>query len=174
MHFIEVGFVKCRKCSVAVDAHVMNFTSLLGPRLVTCHWCGATVQTDRIEWWQMRRGAKIWFFVASLIYVILAALLGGLSSRESISLWTTGEMPRGWGLDEPVFWCGAGIWSALIVLIQVYRLKRSLARRHQSEDEPLRRVLLTLQVGGQIKVLALLLLIPAACWAGGWLLRLAG
>ena len=43
-----MGLIKCPSCGCAVDVHVMNFTTLIGPPAVECHWCGKVVETDRM------------------------------------------------------------------------------------------------------------------------------
>jgi hypothetical protein len=168
---IEAELLKCPSCKCAVDVHVLGFTSLLGPQAVLCHWCGTAVRTDRMEWWQMALRAKIWFFFASLFYAVLAYFAGGLSTNSALHLLETGQWRKDWGIDEPSFWLGGGAWASLVVFLQFYRITRSLRRRKELEEKPLRCSLLSFQVGGQIKLLILLLLVPAVCWVVGWIGR---
>jgi hypothetical protein len=165
---IQVEFVKCPQCTCAVDGHFFSLTSLLGPAAVECHWCGTVVPTGRIEWWEMGWPAQLWFLGVSLFYIALAGFLGGESSRTALGAWETGEWQGGWGIGEPGFWAGAVAWGGLVILIQLYRVARSLARRGAPQQTPLRHSLWSIQVGGQLKVFLVLILIPFLCWFAGW------
>jgi hypothetical protein len=168
---VKAAFAKCPSCNCAVDVHILFLSSLLGPRAVVCHWCGTVVQTDRIEWWQMSGLAKWWFFAVSFFYLVLAFLAGGLSINTALHFLETGQWRKDWGINEPTFWIGGGVWAGLVVLIQLYRIARSSKRQNEPEEKPLRGSLLSFQVGGQIKLLVLLLLVPAVCWVVGWIGR---
>ena len=142
----------------------MHFTTLIGPPAVECHWCGEVVGTARIEWWEMPWQGKAWFFGLSLLYLVLACLLGGLSTNVALHLLQTGEIRGDWGVAEPTFWIGGGVWAYFVGLIQALRVASSVKRKKPKYQGPLRRSLWSFQVGGQVKVLLLLLLIPAVCW----------
>ena len=69
-----------------------------------------------------------------------------------------------WGVAEPTFWVGGSAWVYFVGLIQVLRVGSSTKRKKAKNQTPLRRSLWSFQVGGQAKVLLLLLFIPAVCW----------
>jgi hypothetical protein len=166
MH-VESAYNKCPACNCAVDVHIMHLTSLLGPGAVECHWCGTAVQTDRMEWSEMGPEARTWFLVFSFLYMVLVFFLGGLSTHTAIDFLDTGQWVHRheWpDIAEPKFLVCGGIWVALVFLIQLYRVRCSLQRDKEAEPKPLRGSLWSFQVGGQAKVLLLLLLIPGACW----------
>jgi len=165
MASIEVGIVKCPSCNCAVDFHVLNYSSLLGPTAVECHWCGTIVGSDRQEWWQMHSRHKTWFFCVSFVYVILAVFSGGLGTTTGLYfLKSGGHWREEWGLEEPAFWIGGIVWGIIVILIQLYRIRCSLNRNTELEQIPLRRSLWSFQVGGQIKLLVLLFVFPTICW----------
>ena len=113
--------------------------------------------------------AKSWFLGVSLFYLVLAVLFGGLGTNVGLTFWQTGDWRPDWGMEEPSFWMGGMAWGILILLIQLYRIKCSIGRNNELEKAPLCHSLWSLQVGGQIKILILLLLLPALCWVGHWL-----
>jgi hypothetical protein len=81
----------------------MSLSSILGPPALKCHWCGASVATDRLEWREMGWFAKTWFFGVSLLYAVLAYFMGGLCTTTAVQLFETGEMRNDWGLSEATF-----------------------------------------------------------------------
>jgi hypothetical protein len=164
MVYVETALNKCPSCNCAVDSHIMHLTSLLGPGAVKCHWCGTTVQTDRMEWWEMGTQAKTWFFGFSLLYTVLAFFLGGLSTNTALHFLETGRWRDEWGIAEPAFLIGGSAWASLVILVQLYRIRCSVKRNQESTNEPLRGSLLSFQVGGQVKFLLLILIVPAVCW----------
>jgi hypothetical protein len=168
---VKAAYVRCPSCNSAVDVHFLFLTSLLGPPAVVCHWCGTVVPTDRIEWWQMSWQGRCWFIAVSLLYAVLAIFFGGLSTTTALRFLETGEWRKDWGINEPNFWIGGGIWAGLVVLIQLYRITVSAGRKKEHEEKPLRRHLWSFQVGGQVKFLVLLLFVPAVCWVMGWIGR---
>jgi hypothetical protein len=168
---VKTAYVRCPSCNCAVDVHVLFLTSLLGPPAVACHRCGTAVPTDRIEWWQMEWRARCWFFGVSLFYAALALFAGGLSTTTSLRFLETGAWRQDWRMDEPAYWVGGGIWAGLVVLIQLYRVVSSSVRKKKLEEKPMPRPTWSFQVGGQIKFLVLLLLVPAVCWVIGWVAR---
>ena len=158
--YVEAAIVKCPSCGKRVDVHIMSITSLIGPAAVECFWCGKVVNIDRIEWWEMNGQAKAWFFGVSLLYVGLGYILGGLSTDIAIRFLETGQ----WRNELWNFGIGGGAWALFVGLIQVYRVGCSLQRRKEIELKPLRRSFWSFHLGGQWKVLVLLMLIPTLCW----------
>jgi|SRR5579872_998745 len=169
---VQAAYVKCPACNCAVDAHVLSISSVLGPPAVVCHWCGGVVATGRMEWWHMNWLGKSWFIGISVFYAALAFFLGGLSANTAFRFLTTGEWTNEWGITDPAFRVGGGAWAAVVALTQVYRIICSARRKKELELKPLRWSLLSFQVGGQLKFIILLLLLPAVCWVVGWIARL--
>jgi len=169
--YVKAAFVKCPSRTSAVDVHFLYLSSLLGPSAVVCHRCGTVVQTDRIEWWMMSGRGRWWFFAVSVFYTVLAFLLGGLSTNTALRFLATGEWRKDWGFNEPTFWIGGAAWAGLLVLIQLYRISRSFNTQKENEKMPLRRSIWSFQVGGQLKFLLLLMIVPALCWVIGWIAR---
>jgi hypothetical protein len=97
------------------------------------------------------------------VYLVIAFLLGGLAVTSGLQLLKDGTWGR-WQLSEPIFWI-SGISCAAVLLIQIYRIKRSLARHNNSDERILRRPFLSFQVNGQLKTLLVLAPFPATCWA---------
>jgi hypothetical protein len=163
---VQVSYVKCPECNVAVDMHLLHISTLLGPPEVECHWCRAGVRTDRAEWWEMNWRVKCWFFAISSLYMVLIYFAGGLSTSEAIHFAQEGEWRQGWGIQEPAFWISGTVWSTLVALVQLYRIHRSLARKMSDEKKPLAGSWWSFQTGGQLKTLLLLLAIPGMSWIG--------
>jgi len=161
--------VRCRQCTSAVDVSLFGLSTFLGPPIVRCHWCGYPVETERLEWQQFPRRAKVWFLGVSLLYVILGGLLGGLSFDVSYELARTGEFPASWRFGAPSFMAGCVFWAALVVAIQVYRIRCSSVRSREQVAKPLRGSFFSVQLGLHAKCLALLILPGFLAWGGHWL-----
>jgi hypothetical protein len=166
MYFrIPLTLVKCPRCNVAVDIHWGDLSTNLGPPAVQCRWCGASAATDRIEWREMGRRRRTWFIFISLLYLVTAFFLGGLSVTSGIQLLKNGMVRKNWGIAEPAFWIGGGFLVVTVCLVQAYRIYRSELRHNRFEPSILRgHALLDLEISGQSKMLQLLLIFPGICW----------
>ncbi len=137
MYYIRARMYKCTKCTSAVDMNFFGLSSLLGPPLVVCHRCGETVATDRLEWNEMPRAGKLWFFGVSLFYLALVGFLGGNSFTATVQILRDGTWTRQWLYSGPLFWLGAGLWMAFVVILQTYRVYCSLRRGRAVEHKPM-------------------------------------
>ncbi len=163
---VPTTYVRCPKCDVAVDVHFAHLSSRLGPHAVNCHWCNAVTRTDRMEWSEMDWLLKSWFFGMSLLYMVIVYFAGGLSISEALHFADKGEWKNGWGIEDRSFQISGLIWAGFVGFIQLYRILRSLQRTMNEEQEPLDQSWWSFQVGGQLKVLLLLLLVPGLSWVG--------
>jgi hypothetical protein len=169
--FVPFSMTKCPACEKGVDIHFLNITSLIGPAEVRCWGCGDTVKTERLEWQEMPALGKVWFLAVSLLYAVLGYFLGGLSTQTALDFLEKRRWRSEWALHEPAFQIGGVAWATFIVSLQLYRVFRSMKRGRAVDPGPVRGSLWTLEVCGQLKILILLLLIPALCWCIAWLSR---
>jgi hypothetical protein len=157
-----------------VDLSLLGLSTFLGPPVVLCHWCGHPVETERLEWRQFRRWAKVWFLGVSLLYVILGGLLGGLSFDLTYELSRQGEGPARWRFGETSFIAGCVFWAVLVIVIQAYRVHCSLIRSRLKGVAPLKGSFFSVQLGLHTKALLLLILPPLVGWGGHWLWHTLG
>ncbi len=150
---IPVTLAKCIRCNVAVDQHVMDFSTQLGPPEIECHWCGARVATGRMEWHaDAAVGSDVVLFRHDAISRVglLPRRLGG--GTAGVELLDTGEWPEEWVTAEPAFWVSGGFTVVFVALIQGYRIYRSRFRQDSSKRRILRRSFSGFEVGGQVKM----------------------
>lgn len=167
MLYFEYTLIQCPACKKVVDFHFMHVSTLLGPPVVECRRCAAVAPTGRIEWWQMEEATKVRFFAISFLYMVLAYFFGGLSMNTALYAMRTARWRSDWGLQEPMFWFGGIAWVVLVIVIQEYRIGRSLKRKDEPEPKAMRQSFWTFQLNGQGKVALLMMFIPALCWVLG-------
>ena len=166
---IRASFIMCEKCTSAVDINFFGFTSLLGPPLVVCHWCGGIVATGRQEWRELSTRGKLWFFGVSLIYVVIVGLMGAISFDAAAQYMQDREWRESFRFSQPTFWLGLALWAIFVVFLQIFRIFCSRRRTRAEEHKPLERSIRSAQIGMQVKCLLLLVLIPASAWLGRWM-----
>jgi hypothetical protein len=108
-------------------------------------------------------GARTWFFLLSGLYLVVAFLLGELVITGGLQLIKDGTWGS-WRFTEPAFLISGGVWCGAVFLIQIGRIKRSLARHNRATEQVLRRSFLSFELNGQPKLLWLLAPFPAICW----------
>lgn len=164
MDEINYLLVKC-PCGHTLETRILGLCSQLGPPTVRCPGCGSEVESGRAEWPDMSRLARVRYFVMSLVYVGIVGFLGGYSYGAARDYWlrrphATDELPDFTG---PVFVTGFLLWGGAVVLLQFYRIFASILRSGRRRSRPIRGFW-NLQTSLQLKVLTLLLLIPAFAW----------
>lgn len=158
------SLVKCWRCKVAVDQHVLYLSTRLGPPSVSCRWCGARVATGRIEWQELGWLGRIWFWLVSAVYLAIAFLLGGLCVTSVTQFWRgDGTGQSEWRLAEPLFLVSGLVACGAVALLQQIRVTRSRMRTAAAEQRVPARPPLRFEVSGQTKVLTVLALPIAIC-----------
>ena len=155
----SVLIVKCPKCNSGVDYHLVGISSFIGPSVVRCSNCETEVTIGRMEWRELSPELKRWFFGVSILYVFVVAFLGGASCQATDRIVRGADWKEYWNFAAPSFWIGTLAWGAVVAILQLYRIVRSLKRTKELRTEPIDDFF-NLQVGMQFKLGAVLLVIP--------------
>ena len=151
----------CPKCHCPFELNFFGVSSGLGPSEIRCLKCGASVTTGRREWWDMSGWDEVWFFGASLIYIVMLGLLTGNVIDGAYQLWNNDPVIGNLRTSEFSFQVGfcAGVVTA--ILLQLYRIRNSKRRSRTDYQLTLKEFVFGLQWNLQYKCLSVLILIWA-------------
>jgi hypothetical protein len=109
-----------------------------------------------MEWSQMTFAQRMRTVWISLVYVGLVGFLGGYSYGICLDFWAKRPISnRVPDFTGPVFRTGFAAWGAFVVLLQSYRIIRSMNRKGEH-----RHWFWNLETWMQLKCLVLLMAIP--------------
>ena len=170
MHYETIS---CPKCKDLVDAHILGITSGLGPEALECRRCGTTFRSGRREWASLSGRDRVWYVAISLLYAIVAAFLGGMSTAGGVHFLIHGPSATEMDLPAPGLYPGIAMAAILVVAFQCLRVRESTGRAPRGKAAPFRARLANGRLLLQIKV-GLLLFAPVILgWLVSYLLNLA-
>ncbi len=167
MTLIHFQAERCPGCRMPFDVHVMGLCTGLGPPEILCRKCGECVRTGRSEWPLATTRARLVFYIVTLVYLVLGALIGGNSLYGAAEYFNGNAHPKNLPLEDPRFipfmWVGAGI----VLLFQIIRVSESIRRKETAGlTVPPRMGFFTpdLTLAAQLKTLLFFLLPAFAGW----------
>jgi hypothetical protein len=161
--FIRATVDKCPECTRTLDFHVLSLCSNIGSPVTVCRWCGARVNSGRLEWSDMTSVMKAWFLAVSGVYVALVGILGGYSVDIARGLWLGEPLNKVPDFLGAVFLTAFTVWGSLVLLLQGWRVATSIHRSKRAYPHP-SHGFWNLQTWVQMKVGLLLIMGPLAAW----------
>lgn len=121
--------LKCPQCGDWIDAQMLGISSGLGRPRVTCVKCNAVIETGRVEWADMSILKRFWWFVTLLAYSIFCGMIGYVTFGIAVS-WFKNDLfwQSSVSLPPTASRIGFGCYAALILIIQLTRVMRSITR----------------------------------------------
>lgn len=112
-----IAFHSCPNCRCPIELQMFAVSSLLGPSEINCLKCQQPVRLARMEWPEMSGTTRTWFFLVTLLYVIVVGMLTGNFVDQAFQLWNLDAKIvnlRFHSLTFQVFACVGGV--AVILL----------------------------------------------------------
>jgi len=166
-----MAWIRCGRCDHPFDTHFVLGSTMLGPEIVRCRLCRSPLESGRREWHSFSAFQKLKFGFRSLLYATLCAFaFGYIPFTSYYALW---DMPRHDTLaflHHTPFFVLSLVAASTVLVLQLWRVRRSYRRDHVPAPHPMARWLLDGDFALQFKALLLLVLFwIAATGLGRWL-----
>jgi hypothetical protein len=148
---LHITWLSCPQCGRYFDFRIgeYDFYYYLGPSTYCCSGCGAIYRSGRTEWKELPLLGKLAFVFFSVVLGCVAGFMGGMCMGIAAYYATHGpawEIPGEWVVGGPWFWVGFTSWATVVLLLQVYRVVRSIQRSAAAQPVPFRTTFFNLQV----------------------------
>ena len=164
-----ISDVRCPSCQRSVDSY-FGLTTGLGPPTARCAGCAALVDVGRSEWSGFSTDQKVRYVILSLIGAGVCGVLGGVGVRAGVHFTEAGPFEDRMTLEGPGFRAGIIVWAIAVVALQCVRVSLSIRRAaHSPADPPRSSGWLNFALDLQMKLLALIFLVPLVAWAVSYL-----
>lgn len=150
----------------------LGFTSGLGPNEYTCPKCGTRFDSRRTEWRQKTWKGKAIYLTMTAFYTVLVGTFGAVFTASAIRFIQQGVSAAEYPLDAwKEFWPLGIPFAALLLALQIYRVRASVRRSPAGERTLYRASFWKFHCNPQGIAMFLMLVIPALGWLAGLILH---